>query len=107
MIKLNPYSLTQKRRAIRRNNYILALKAKGEKIPKKKKKPSVYQKADKKGKPKPKKAEKGVKKTIEKGKKKGKLVKTTRRASPSWLKVFRAPAIAPARSQDEITPKYQ
>jgi len=118
MIKLNPYAITQRRRAIRMNQGIIAAKAKGKKIPKKKKKPSVYQiaKAEKakagkakgeKGKAEKGKAVEGVKKTIEKGKRKGKIVHTTRRASPTWLKVLWAPAIAPPRSRDEITPKYQ
>jgi len=108
LIKLNPYAITQKRRAIRKNKAILALKAKGEKLSKKKKKPSVYQTGDKK-KAKAVKGAKGkaVKKTIAKDQKKSKISKTTRKASPAWLKVFRAPAIAPLRGPDEKPPKYQ
>jgi len=109
MLKLNPYAMTQKRRAIKRYFAIQKLKAEGKKIPKKPKKPSVYSKGVKKPKDKTKAAKgvKGVKKTIVKDQKKGKITLTTRKASPTWLKVFRSPAIAPVRSQDEITPKYQ
>jgi len=99
MIKLNPYALTQRRLAIRLNETNVARKAK----------------LREEGKPlKPKKAKKPKKKKVKKGKEGKKRVvapvkKTIKkpRASPRWLAVLKAPAIAPPRSDAEITPKYQ
>jgi len=104
LVKLNPYAVTQRRQAIRVNLTNIAKKAKRRadwaarpKGAKKEAKKPTKKPTKKVPKDKPDIGK--VKKTIKKGR--------PRRASPRWLSVLKAPAIAPARAPEEIIPKYQ
>jgi len=106
MIKLNPFYLSQKRRNIKlARKSIVKAKERKDKLAKQieeaKKRKATVTKVKERGVKKP--------KVVREKKEKAKVKKlwSKPKASKRFLKVLNAPAMAPKRGPEEITPKYQ